>query len=261
MGLTEFWRYPRFFAKEERCPQRAGFARPEGTSLTISSEGLKLSDEDFQHARRVLRLKDGDKVVLCEDCTDFLCEFSADGAFVVLDSAANQAEPSVHVTLYQCLPKSDKFDFVIQKAVELGVSEIVPVISKRCVSRPDEKAISSKLARWNKIAYEAAKQCGRGRVVSVRDVISFKNAVGAFNSANLHILFYECGGKRLNELISPNVSEISVLIGPEGGFEASEVDLATKAGWLPATLGKRILRVDTASIVGISLIMSLTENI
>jgi len=230
MDTIELWRYPRFF-----------------------TENMKLSDSDLRHAKQVLRMKSGDKAILSEDCVDYLCEYS-DGEFTVLDSTPNQAEPTVKVKLFQCLPKSDKMDFIVQKAVELGVSEIVPVISTRCISRPKDTV--NKITRWNKIAYEAAKQCGRGKVPVVCDLIDFKN-VKADGSG---IIFYECGGKPISETLT-SCGSVSVLIGSEGGFEKSEVETAQLNGFTPATLGKRILRVDTASVAALSIIMNITGNI
>jgi 16S rRNA (uracil1498-N3)-methyltransferase len=200
-------------------------------------------------------MKAGDKAILCDgEGTDYLCEFSG-SKFIVIESAPNQAEPTMNVALYQCLTKSDKFDFIVQKAVELGVTEIVPVISKRCVSRP--KQTSGKVTRWNRIAYEAAKQCGRGKVPVVCDTVEFSE----IRSDGVGLMFYECGGKRLDEIVESNVSKLDVIIGPEGGFEAEEVELAQNHGFVAATLGKRILRVDTASVVALSVIMNLTGNI
>jgi 16S rRNA (uracil1498-N3)-methyltransferase len=246
-SISEIWRFPRFF-----------------------SQSLSLSDEDMRHAKTVLRLRAGDKAVLSENGEDFLCEFTG-SEFRAIESVPNEAEPSVRVRLFQCLPKSDKFDFIVQKAVELGVSEVIPVLSTRCVSRPDAKSATAKVTRWNKIAYEAAKQSGRGKVPVVADVLRFDDAIRECRDTSLNILFYECcrecGGTRLNSLISPispiseDFADINILIGSEGGFEAREVELARESGWIPTTLGKRILRVETASTAALSVIMNLTGNI
>jgi 16S rRNA (uracil1498-N3)-methyltransferase len=236
--INEMWRFPRFFVKD-----------------------MSLSDEDLHHARKVLRIKQGDKVVLCENGTDHLCSYKGGNMFNVLQSAPNQAEPDVSLRLFQCLPKSDKMDYIVQKAVELGVREIVPVISGRCVSKPDAKSATSKVVRWNRIALEAAKQCGRGIVPKVSGVVKFREAV-CVNPEDLSIIFYECGGESLNKLISKGLTGgINLFVGSEGGFEASEIELAQSRGIAPATLGKRILRVDTASVAALSVLLNLTENL
>jgi 16S rRNA (uracil1498-N3)-methyltransferase len=166
--------------------------------------------------------------------------------------------------LYQCLTKSAKFDFIVQKAVELGVSEIIPVLSARCVSRPNDKAMYAKIERWNKIALEAMKQCGRARLTNVRGLSTFEQVIRGCSKGDLSILFYECGGSRLNETakLSENREQwLNILIGSEGGFEVREVDSAREQGWISATLGKRVLRVETASIAALSVIMNLNGEI
>ena len=242
---SEIWRFPRFF----------------------TDDNMTVSDADLRHAKQVLRIKSGDKVILCDgNGTDYICEYSAESdRFEVIKSMPNQAEPSVQIRLYQCLPKSDKMDFIVQKAVELGVSEIVPIVSKRCVSRP--KNADKKTERWSRIAYEAAKQCGRGRVPKVFEILSFEEAVEGLNAEDLNIIFYECGGERLNDILlrrksldSLTAKSIHCIIGSEGGFEHEEIEFAEKHGALRATLGKRILRVDTASIAALSVIVNYFEN-
>ena len=246
----ERWRYPRFFTDK------------------IGDGSAFLSEEDFHHASKVLRLKDGDKLIVCDGRgTEYLCRYSDNRQTSIVDCQPSSAEPNLRLRLFQCLPKSDKMDFIVQKAVELGVFEIIPVVSGRCVSRPAANA-SNKTMRWNKIAYEAAKQCGRGIVPTVGEVTGFNRAVTEVNPGEPSILFYECGGGRLNEIVRADAvnatapsRRLNLFIGSEGGFETGEVALAEEYGWLTATLGKRILRVDTASIAAISVIMNLTGNI
>lgn len=247
MDLTEIWRYPRFF--------------------TADINSMTVSESDLRHAERVLRMKPGDKAVLCDNNgIDYLCRYSGGGGFSVIESVENKAEPNMRLRLYQCLPKSDKMDYIVQKAVELGISEIVPAVSLRCVSRPIGKSRDSKVARWNKIAYEAAKQCGRGKIPTVGKITGFRDAVAGLNKNELNIIFYECGGERLSSVLSGKLSAekptggINVIIGSEGGFEREEVEFAIENGAVTATLGKRILRVDTASVAAIAVIMELTGN-
>lgn len=244
---VERWRYPRFFT--------------ENIGRTAVITGA-----DAAHISRVLRMKSGDLAIVCDGKkTDCLCRIiSADNSCVeleILDKRENEAEPSVYLRLFQCLPKGDKLDFIVQKAVELGASEVIPVVSKRCVSRPDPKSSAKKLERYRRIAEEAAKQCGRGILPVIGETISFGEAVRAVNPDGLGLIFYECGGESLTELTKDLRSGfIDVFIGSEGGFEEAEVEFALKAGIHAATLGKRILRCETAPIAAISVLMNLTGN-
>lgn len=242
---VERWRYPRFFGDN-------------------SGETAVISGGDAVHISRVLRMKPGELVIVCDgEGTDCLCRITDAGESAVvldvLDRRASEGEPSVRVRLFQCMPKSDKMDFIVQKAVELGASEVIPVISKRCVSRPDGKTAAKKRERWQRIADEAAKQCGRGRIPSVGEMIGFDEAVRAHDNG-LGVLFYECGGDRLNDLVSAGTSCIDIYIGSEGGFEPAEAELARSAGIRLATLGTRILRCETAPVAALAVLMNLTNN-
>lgn len=242
---VERWRYPRFFGEN-------------------SGETALITGTDAVHISRVLRMKSGDLAIVCDgNGTDCLCRIvSAEEKGVVLevlDRRSSEGEPTVTVRLFQCLPKSDKMDFIVQKAVELGAAEVIPVISKRCVSRPDAKTAAKKAERWQRIAEEAAKQCGRGRIPEVRDMLTFGEAVKAHGDG-VGILFYECGGEHLNSLVAPETRLIDVYIGSEGGFEENEAELAKNAGIIPATLGTRILRCETAPVAALAVLMNLTNN-
>ena len=242
----ERWRYPRFFA------------HTDGDSAVIEGE-------DAKHIGTVLRMKAGDLALLCDgEGEDCLCRITAADKdrieFAVIDRQRNEAEPSVFVTLYQCMPKGDKMDFIVQKAVELGVGRIVPVLSKRCVSRPDEKGFVKKIQRWQKIAEEAAKQCGRGKIPEIGRQREFKDAVKEYPQGKTGILFYECGGVQLSEIIDKSADEIDVFVGCEGGFEAEEAQFAQENGIVAATLGKRILRCETAPLAALAVLMNLTGN-
>ena len=243
----ERWRYPRFFGE-------------------IGDGCAIITGEDAKHISTVLRMKAGELVVLCDnEETDFLCEIISAGKesveLKVLDSRHNDAEPDVRITLCQCLPKSDKMDFIVQKAVELGAFKIVPVLSKRCVSRPDGKAAPKKIQRWQKIAEEAAKQCGRGRIPEIGELTEFKTAVKASVKTDTAILLYECGGERLGSIISADAKDISFFVGSEGGFEEEEAEFAANCGVKLCTLGARILRCETAPLAALSILMNLTGNI
>lgn len=243
----ERWRYPRFFTEN-------------------ISDTAVVNGDDAKHISTVLRMKVGDKAVLCDNSeNDYLCEIMSaqkeQVVFSVLDKQKNEAEPTVKLRLFQCIPKSDKMEFIVQKATELGASEIIPVLSKRCVSRPDDKTAIKKAMRYQKIAEEASKQCGRGKIPEIKPMMSFKEAVKAYSGDGCGILFYECGGEAISKIVPEDASVINVFIGSEGGFEKEEAELAKDSGIALATLGKRILRCETAPVAAISVLMNLSGNL
>lgn len=230
----------------------------------IPSGTVTLDEEQSRHIAKALRMKRGDMVTLCSgDGRDFGCIIEdIDSTTVTLSvcyEQVNNCEPTVSVTLYQGVPKGDKLEDIIQKCTELGISKIRPVLTHRSVSRPDEKSAKKKQARYQKIALEAAQQSGRGLVPEVSSMTSLKNAVEN-DTAELKILFFEGGGKPLCDIINKDIKSVSVYIGPEGGFEESEVELIRQHGGLVATLGKRILRTQTAPVAATTAIMLLTDN-
>ena len=230
----------------------------------IESSEYSLFGEDGRHIAKSLRMKQGENLTLCSPSgTVHNCVVEkVEGDFVgvrILSSEQSGAEPSVKVTLYQALPNGDKMEFIIQKAVEIGVTEIVPVISSRCVSRPDQKSLSKKILRWQKIAKQAAMQSGRGIVPKVKDAVPFEK--GVENAKGEKVIFYELGGESVRDILSDKPKEISIFIGSEGGFSGDEVDLVLKNGGRKATLGKRILRAETAPLVALSVIMYETDNL
>jgi 16S rRNA (uracil1498-N3)-methyltransferase len=172
----------------------------------------------------------------------------------------SETEPSVAVTLYQAMPKSDKMELIIQKAVELGVSAIVPVQTKRCVSRPDEKSMKKKLERYNRIALEAAKQCGRGCIPQVLPMLDYSEALTAMKADERAFLFYENSTSSFRKELEQKVSSVSIMVGAEGGFEEEEVSKALEQGIASLSLGKRILRCETARLAALSIIMYETGN-
>ena len=174
-----------------------------------------------------------------------LCFVSSSLGSLILTDPGLSLIHICQVTLYQAFPKGDKMDFIIQKAVELGVSRVVPVLTRRCVARPDPKAMTGKLTRFSRIALEAAKQSGRGRIPQIGELVGFDSAVKMAASDPLSLFFYEGGGRPLSQLLSPQVKSLSLFVGSEGGFDPEEVELAAKAGLIPVTLGPRILRCET----------------
>lgn len=239
-----------------------------------SEDTLFITGDDVNHIKNVLRLRVGDAITVTDGHgMDYACEISdlSDKNAVachILSSKANDTELPVHIVLYQGLPKKDKMELVIQKAVELGVSEIVPVSMKRSIMKvEDEKSEAKKNARWTEIARAAGKQSGRGKMPVVGKVLSMKEAVkrAAATAENGVIAVpYENsrGMLALNEMIDDinakadiQCPTVSVFIGPEGGFEDSEIELLTQNGAKTVSLGKRILRTETAGLAFFSILM------
>ena len=225
---------------------------------------ILLTGENAAHAK-VLRLKCGEEVLVCDGAgREALCAVSdvspGQISLVVKSQQESASEAAVKASVYVAFSKGDKLEHVIQKATELGVYEIVAFPSGRCVSRPDEKSLTKKLERWQKIAASAAEQSGRGVIPRVLTVGSYKAALERAAEADLAILFYE------NEqattlrmaLEEKPFKTVSLLTGPEGGLEEKEVAEAAKAGLKVCTLGKRILRCETAPLCALSAVMYAT---
>jgi RNA methyltransferase, RsmE family len=216
-----------------------------------------LSSDNARHVAGVLRTKVGESVIICDGArTNYVCTvFSIDAQDVhvrVEYIESCQTELPAEVTLYACLPKGDKLSFIVEKAVELGAAKIVPVLSQYCVSRPS--VFEPKRKRLGNVARSAAEQCGRGIIPEVADIITFEEAVKAAD-----ILFYENAESPVKGV--ENLSEVGVIIGSEGGFSEEEVAFAKDKGLQIATLGKRILRCETAAVTALSLIMGKIEKI
>lgn len=229
----------------------------------INGGSAYISGDDAKHISRVLRMNVGDEVTLCDGKGhDYVAKIDSMGDIIeltILSVSDNIAEPTLELNLYQAIPKLDKMDLIVQKSVELGISKITPVLTERCVSRPNKQSMSRKIERYKKIALSAAKQSGRGIVPQIMPMISYNDAVKEV-AANTGILFYEGGGEPLDKLISRNTQKASILIGSEGGFSLEEVNMAKESGIAIATLGNRILRTETAPMGAISIIMHLSGN-
>ncbi|MBQ1951216.1 MAG: 16S rRNA (uracil(1498)-N(3))-methyltransferase [Clostridia bacterium] len=225
---------------------------------------IVLEGQDARHVAGALRMKVGEPLTLCDGVGgDYACTITAverDRVTAVVDAVtASVAEPSLSVTLYMGFPKGDKWDWIIQKSVELGVTRLVPVVTARSVARVDSKDAAKKQARWQKIAAEAAGQSGRGIVPTVELPLTFKQALSRWQSENT-LLCYEGGGAPLGELVSPAETAVSLVIGPEGGFAPEEVESVRDAGGRVATMGPRILRCETAPLAALTVLMERTDN-
>lgn len=229
----------------------------------VTGDTVCLDGDSAAHISRSLRMRPGERLTLSDgQGTDYQAEILSTGSLVqlkILSQSRCLTEPATRLTLFQALPKGDKMDFIIQKATELGVSVIQPVLTDRCVSRPDSKSMAKKCERYRKIALEAAQQSGRGKIPEIRELVTLREAVGMLPKKS--VLFYEKGGERLAKLISPADEDIGMFVGSEGGFSEEEAAFLAENGVVPATLGARILRCETAPLCGISVILSLTGDI
>lgn len=220
-----------------------------------------IKGNDFNHVKNVLRMKNGEKFYVSN-------KVSGDSYLVNLDSYSNDEvicniiekmdskESTVKVTLFQGLPKADKMEYIIQKSVELGVYNIVPVDMKFCVAKLNNE--EKKLSRWQTISEAAAKQSKRNIIPKIENKISFKNMLGILNEFDLVIIAYENENKtNLKEILqeNKNINNIAIIIGPEGGLAQDEVELLIENGAKSASIGKRILRTETASLAMLSMIM------
>ena len=233
-------------------------------SENINKPRHLITGDDAHHIIRVLRMKPGERITMCDEaqiCHECVIErIDSDAVTVVITSSAPCIhEPDIHLTLYQALPKGEKMDMIVQKSIELGIYRIVPVLSARCVSRPDAKSMKKKVERWNKIAKAAAMQSRRGFIPIVSPIVSFSDAVKAADDSP--IICYELGGVAMEQAIKPGAKSLSLFIGSEGGFEQSEVDAVLSRGGTAVGLGRRILRAETAPLAAASVIMYLTGNL
>lgn len=249
---------PRFFIKDADI----------GNTDTVIIKG-----EDARHISFSLRMRVGDSITLCDFHNyEYDCVIrSIDGEKVelsVLEKHPSENEPNVKVSVFQALPKSSKLELIIQKCVELGVFEIIPVLSSRCISRPDDKSSEKKTKRYNSISEEAAKQSGRGIVPKVCETLPFKKAIERMKESDIAFICYEledadCGKDLksfLKQKLCENTKTISFFVGPEGGISPEEAQYAADCGISCISLGKRILRTETAPLCVLSCIMYETEN-
>lgn len=233
-------------------------------SSQIESGIVTITGDDAHHISRALRMAAGEHITVCDmqsheyDCR--LTAFLPDRVCAEVLSVRERAtEPPVHLVLYQALPKGEKLDTVIQKAVECGVSRVVPFVSERCVAKEKPETEARKTERRARIALEAAKQCGRGVVPTVSAALSFRDMLAAAKTADVCFFCYEGDGTEpLGRLLAahrpPNGAEVALVVGSEGGFSLSEAAAAREAGFLMTGLGPRILRTETAPLFALAAI-------
>lgn len=234
---------PRFFIRASQIETGAG-----------GIQTVRILGDDAHHITKSLRMREGEAVTVCDMArSEYDCRILSVGECVlaqVVSARISVSEPPYEAVLYQALIKGDKFDHVVQKAVECGVHRIVPVLTERCVVRLDKKDGEKKRVRWQRIAAEAAKQCGRGIIPEVSELMYFKEAVAQAAVARLPLLCYE--GEEQCNLVQTvrnckNPATVSLMIGSEGGFSVDEAAFAVNSGMCSVGLGRRILRTETAS--------------
>lgn len=231
----------------------------------IQGDRIIITGKDVNHIKNVLRMRCGEEISVSNgvDGKEYRCgieELGEDEIICELRFIREEgAELPSKVYLFQGLPKADKMELIIQKAVELGVYEIIPVATKRSVVKLDEKKARNRILRWQGIAEAAAKQSKRGIIPQIQNVMSFKEAVKYSNCAKVKIIPYELseGMEKTREIIESTKpgEDIAVFIGPEGGFDKEEIEEALRQGIIPITLGRRILRTETAGMTVLSILM------
>lgn len=230
----------------------------------VSDTEIYITGQDVNHMKNVLRMKIGEQVEISDgNNLKYLCDVSAYEADRVVLKIVERKEADTELAsrlyLFQGLPKNDKMELIVQKAVELGACEIIPVSMKRCVVKLDAKKVAKKVERWNSISESAAKQAGRSIIPEVTEVMSYEQALKKAQKLDIVLMPYELakGMEETKQIISKiqRGQSVGIFIGPEGGFEREEVDRAIESGAYPVTLGRRILRTETAGLTMLSVLM------
>ena len=232
----------------------------------ITDGQFTVTGEKHNHIVKVLRMSVGEKAVFCDgNKTDYECELlscdKSSALFSVLSEYPNTTEPDVEITVFQCLPKGEKMDEMVKRSVQFGVHSVVPVLSRRCVARPDKKGLAKKVERLNKIARSSAMQSMRGIVPVVQDAIDYATALKMMKNYDTAYVCYEDEHGLVINKNALSGKKIAILVGPEGGIDESEAEAAKNAGIPCISLGKRILRTEDAAVFAIPIILSLTDNL
>ena len=230
----------------------------------VGEDEITIEGTDVNHIKNVLRMKSGEELLISDGAgNDYMCEIAVinDDSVVahITGKEFSGTELETKIYLFQALPKSDKMEMIVQKAVELGAYAIVPVRTSRCVVKLDEKKAAAKVKRWNGIAESAAKQSRRGIIPEVKNVMGFKEALEYVKDFDMNIIPYE-NYKDMKETVNvlenvKGMKKIGVFIGPEGGYAEEEIELAMDKNVHPLSLGRRILRTETAGMAVLSVLM------
>ena len=235
----------------------------------VGEDKIRIQGSDVNHMKNVLRMRPGEEVMVSDgNNRQYRCRVEdypeGEAVLAILEAGLVDTELPSRIYLFQGLPKQEKMELIVQKAVELGVCQVIPVQTRRCVVKLDAKKAAKKVQRWQQIAESAAKQAGRGYIPAVSEVMSFQEALAFSETLDIRLIPYELadgmeGTRKILDGIRPGQS-VGIFIGPEGGFEKEEVSRAVEAGALPITLGKRILRTETAGIAVLSILMYRLEK-
>lgn len=235
----------------------------------VGEDKIRIQGSDVNHMKNVLRMRPGEEVMVSDgNNRQYRCRVEdypeGEAVLAILEAGLVDTELPSRIYLFQGLPKQEKMELIVQKAVELGVCQVIPVQTRRCVVKLDAKKAAKKVQRWQQIAESAAKQAGRGYIPVVSEVMTFQEALAFSETLDIRLIPYELadgmeGTRKILDGIRPGQS-VGIFIGPEGGFEKEEVGRAVEAGALPITLGKRILRTETAGIAVLSILMYRLEK-
>ena len=235
----------------------------------VGEDKIRIQGSDVNHMKNVLRMRPGEEVMVSDgNNRQYRCRVEdypeGEAVLAILEAGLVDTELPSRIYLFQGLPKQEKMELIVQKAVELGVCQVIPVQTRRCVVKLDAKKAAKKVQRWQQIAESAAKQAGRGYIPVVSEVMTFQEALAFSETLDIRLIPYELadgmeGTRKILDEIRPGQS-VGIFIGPEGGFEKEEVGRAVEAGAMPITLGKRILRTETAGIAVLSILMYRLEK-
>ena len=235
----------------------------------VGEDKIRIQGSDVNHMKNVLRMRPGEEVMVSDgNNRQYRCRVEdypeGEAVLAILEAGLVDTELPSRIYLFQGLPKQEKMELIVQKAVELGVCQVIPVQTRRCVVKLDAKKAAKKVQRWQQIAESAAKQAGRGYIPAISEVMTFQEALAFSETLDIRLIPYELadgmeGTRKILDEIRPGQS-VGIFIGPEGGFEKEEVSRAVEAGALPITLGKRILRTETAGIAVLSILMYRLEK-
>ena len=231
-------------------------------NINLENNTCIIEGEDVKHISKVLRCRIGEELEVCDNNNnEYICEITnIDKNQVelnILEKVDIQRESDLKIKVYQGLPKGPKMEMILQKLTEVGVDEIILVQTKRTVVKVDDKKEDKKLERWERIIYEAAKQSKRGKIPSLRGVLTFKEALADMKENDFNIAPYENEKtKSIKQAIKGvNINNIGIFVGPEGGFEETEIEAIEDVGGQSVSLGPRILRTETASLVASSIVL------